>query len=143
MKTVPIDTPDVSHADIVDGAFRHVCMDFACKLETLLAETRRRGLTDAEVKAVLQESESDICGERYSAWRTGAGELFLQHDNGVNHIVASVNELFMELEGCSRHGLPSDRTSDAGYDAPANSAVRSTVLLLNSLHDVRDLPEAG
>lgn len=99
----------------IEAAWEHVCLGFSANLLTLLVETRRRGLTDAEVKDYLQENESEH-DEDFRGWRSGSGEPFLARNEGSFDTVASVNELFQEL---AEDGELQDADSDLGVLSPA------------------------
>lgn len=100
----------------IESAWNHVCLGFSANLLTLLVETRKRGLTDAEVKDYLQENESEH-DEDFRGWRSGSGEPFLARNEGSFETVASVNELFREL---ADDGELQDDDSDLSRLKPAD-----------------------
>lgn len=93
------DCPTKDIADVIMEAFQFVAMYYCCTLPALLAETRRRGLQDDDVKESLLQTERQMENdERIRAARTESGVAYLWRDVGVDGFVASVNELFRELQ---------------------------------------------
>jgi hypothetical protein len=98
-RDVQDDEPDF--VSQVEAAWNHVALGSSVKLSALLSETRKRGLSDADVKEWLQEYESDPHCAEIRGWRNEAGETFLyRNESAWQFTVASVNEMFVRPHGC-------------------------------------------
>lgn len=112
-RELPVDDdapPAEEHTDIVLKAFEHVAMVFSVTLSTLLRECRRRGLTDDQAKAALIELENFgececQCSDRQLfAKRTPSDEPFIYRADGTGERIASMRELFSDLD--AQRGTP-------------------------------------
>lgn len=108
---------------LMNEAFEAVATDFNCLLPELLTETRRRGVTDEEVRHEISEDETCLaqqCGTEdceFQCWRNARGVGYIARTNGTSQSLASIGELFGELKPereTSSHDLVSDRLRDRG-----------------------------
>ena len=97
------DEPEIH--DLVHEAFDAISMGCVCTLADLLTETRRRGLSDSDVKEVIQDDELNLSFKlgdehQFRCCRTSRGVAYIERDNGSTDGVtlASAAELFAELE---------------------------------------------
>lgn len=93
--------------DSVHSAFEHVALNFSCTLPMLLGETRKRGISDEDVREVIGEDEVHAAEmlnntRRLQCFRSAAGVPFINRDTGVGgYWLASVNELFADMNNAS------------------------------------------
>lgn len=80
-------------------AFDDVATGNAARLSDLLTITRTLGVSDDAVREYLEQSQAGGNGP-FSCWRSPLGVLYIEADSwgGGNTTVASVRELFVELE---------------------------------------------
>ena len=108
---------------LMNESFEAVATDFNCSLPDLLTETRRRGVTDKEVRHEISEDETCLaqqCGTEdceFQCWRNSRGIGYIGRSNGASQSLASIGELFGELKPereTPSHDLVSDRLRDRG-----------------------------
>lgn len=86
----------------VHAAFEFVALSLSCTLPMLLEETRRRGLSDDDVRTVLTIDEQDVergieSDMHLRCFRSNAGTLYLTRDTAARNDAASSFEAFVEL----------------------------------------------
>lgn len=83
----------------VHAAFDHVALSLSCTLESLLQETRTRGLLDDDVRKILEVDEAESLGGHDSdmhllCYRSNAGVVYVTRDTAAENEPVSTTTAF-------------------------------------------------